>query len=172
MDLVHEFWRFAWARHHNVASWYIRPLFIVPFIYFAYNRNAKGMAATVFALATSMFWFPAPKAVDPAVARFLAAEEAFLFGPFTAQKLLLWLTVPSFFGLLGAAFWKRSWFWGAAVINLAAIGKIAWSVAEGGEAGWAVLVPAVIGMVVCDAAVFLAWKRVKSRNGSSATPPR
>ena len=50
-----------------------------------------------------------------------------------------------------------------AVINLATLGKIAWSVAEGGESGWAVLVPAVIGMLVCDAAVYFGVKFVNRR---------
>jgi hypothetical protein len=34
------------------------------------------------------------------------------------------------------------------------------TVAEGGESGWAVLVPAVIGMLVCDAAVYFGVKFV------------
>src|SRR5215217_3294099 len=34
-----EFAAWAWDRHHNVLSWYIRPLFLLPFCYFAYKRN-------------------------------------------------------------------------------------------------------------------------------------
>jgi hypothetical protein len=49
----------AWARHHNVLSWYVRPLFFLPFCWFAYRRSATGMALTLVALATSMAWFPA-----------------------------------------------------------------------------------------------------------------
>ncbi len=58
MEFLSDFLSWAWARHHNVLSWYIRPMFILPFIYFAYKRNWKGLVVTVIALFTSMFWFP------------------------------------------------------------------------------------------------------------------
>jgi hypothetical protein len=164
MDLFNEFLTWAWLRHHNILSWYIRPLFIIPFVYFAYKRSWTGMLITVIALGTSMFWFPAPLTPDPRVAQFLAAEREFILGPLTAQKALAWVMVPLFFGLLGLAFWKRSWGWGLAVINLAALGKVAWSVAAGGSsgAGWAVLVPALVGMLICDVAV---WAGVRFLHG-------
>jgi hypothetical protein len=60
-----EFAAWAWARHHNELSWYIRPLFLLPFCYFAYKRSLWGITLTVVALATSMFWFPAPQRADP-----------------------------------------------------------------------------------------------------------
>jgi hypothetical protein len=121
------------------------------------------MLVTVIALATSMFWFPAPATVDPAVEQFLAAELEYLTSAWTIQKTLLSLIVPTFFILLGLAFWKRSWWWGVAVINLAAIGKVAWSVAEGGQSGWAVLVPALLGMILCNLAVYFGVKYVHSK---------
>jgi hypothetical protein len=163
MDFLNDFFAWAWARHHNVLSWYIRPLFIIPFIFFAYKRSWKGMLVTVIALATSMFWFPAPATVGPAVEQFLAAELDYLTGIWTIQKILVSLIVPAFFILLGLAFWKRSWWWGVAVINLAALGKVAWSVLEGGRSGWAVLVPALVGMILCDLAVYFGVKYVHGR---------
>jgi hypothetical protein len=168
MDLIGDFLSWAWLRHHNVLSWYIRPLFILPFVYFAYKRSWPGMLVTVLALASSMFWFPAPRLPDPQVAQFLEAERAFLLGPLTAQKALAWLLVPLFFALLGLAFWKRSWWWGLAVINLAALGKVAWSVLAGGSAGWAVLLPALAGMLVCDLAVVLGLKYRQARGPAKA----
>src|SRR5215210_5284361 len=60
-----EFVAWAWGRHHNVLSWYIRPLFFLPFCFFAYKRSLSGMIVTLVALATSMFWFPAPERTDP-----------------------------------------------------------------------------------------------------------
>ena len=169
MEFLNDFFAWAWSRHHNVLSWYIRPLFIMPFIYFAYKRSWKGMLITVLALATSMFWFPAPEAVDPMVAQFLEAEREYFLGPLSATKLMFWLTVPAFFILLALAFWKRSWWWGLAIINITALGKVAWSVFEGGRSGWAVLIPAVIGMLVCDAAVYFGVKYIHSKQLQKAT---
>lgn len=163
MENLSDFLTWAWARHHNILSWYIRPLFILPFVFFAYRRSWKGLFLTVLALATSMFWFPAPAVADPAVEQFLQAEKEYLLGEWTLGKVLMTLTVPAFFSLLALAFWKRSWWWGVAVINLGALGKIAWSVTEGGDSGWAVLVPAVIGMLICDAAVYLGMKLIHNK---------
>jgi hypothetical protein len=163
MEFLTDFLLWAWARHHNVLSWYIRPMFIIPFIYFAYKQSWKGMLVTIIALATSMFWFPVPATVDPAVAQFLDAEMEFILGPLTAQKIFFWFMVPLFFALLALSFWKRSWWWGVAVINLAALGKIIWSVVAGGESGWAVLIPAVIGMIVCDLAVYFGVRWINHR---------
>lgn len=155
MDFLADFLSWAWARHHNILSWYIRPFFIVPYIYFAYRRSWKGIVLTIIALFSSMFWFPAPDTIDPAVEHFLQAERNYVLGTWTLSKVLLTLTVPLFFYVLALAFWKRSWWWGVAVINLGALGKIAWSVAEGGDSGWAVLIPALIGVLVCNAAVYV-----------------
>jgi hypothetical protein len=163
MEFWNEFFAWAWERHHNILSWYIRPLFIIPFIYFAYKRSWIGMIVTLVALATSMFWFPAPEVVDPMVTQFLEVERVYLLGPWTAAKVFLWLMVPLFFVLLAMAFWKRSWWWGLAVINLAAIAKVAWSVVEGGESGWAILPPAIIGLLVCDAAVYFGIKYLERK---------
>ena len=77
--------------------------------------------------------------------------------------------MPLFFVLLALSFWKRSWGWGAAVINLAALGKVVWSVVEGGESGWAVLVPALIGLLVCNAAVYFGVRYLNRRKNQAAT---
>ena len=164
MDALSDILAWAWARHHNVLSWYIRPLFILPYIYLAYQRSWKGIAVTIVALLTSMFWFPAPKAMDPMVEQFLQAERDYLLGTWTLGKVLLTLTVPAFFYFLALAFWKRSWWWGIVVINVAALGKIAWSVAEGGKSGWAVFVPALIGMLICDIAVYFGVRFIHRKN--------
>lgn len=163
MEFLNEFLSWAWARHHNILSWYIRPMFIIPFIYFAYKRSWKGMVITILALLTSMFWFPAPATVNPMVSQFLVAEKEFILGPISTQKIFFWLTVPLFFFLLAIAFWRRSWWWGVAVINVAALGKVAWSVFQGGQSGWAVLIPALIGMLVCDLTVYFGVQYIHGR---------
>jgi putative Ca2+/H+ antiporter (TMEM165/GDT1 family) len=55
------------------------------------------------------------------------------------------------------------------VINAAALGKVAWSVLAGGSAGWAVLLPALVGMLVCDLAVVLAVKYLQGRGTDKVT---
>src|ERR671918_2400283 len=94
----------AWERHHNVLSWYIRPLFFLPFCYFAYRRSLSGMMITLVALATSMFWFPAPERSDPMTLEFLAVEREYLTGDWTLAKALMALLVPLSFAALGFVF--------------------------------------------------------------------
>ncbi|WP_020395975.1 hypothetical protein [Thiolinea disciformis] len=76
MELLNTFMEWAWARHHNVLSWYIRPLFLLPFCYFAYQRSYLGitLTLTLLALLSSMFWFPVPDSISPAVLSALQAE--------------------------------------------------------------------------------------------------
>ena len=68
--LLAEFGDWAYDRHANVLSWYIRPLFLLPLAWFAYRRSGWGIAGTLVALATSIFWFPAPAQPDPQVLEF------------------------------------------------------------------------------------------------------
>src|SRR5829696_8375683 len=89
-----EFVGWAWERHHNVLSWYIRPLFFLPFCFFAYKRSLSGMILTLVALATSMFWFPAPEHSNPNTLEFLAVEREYLTGDWTMTKVLMALLVP------------------------------------------------------------------------------
>ncbi len=76
----------AWARHHNVLSWYVRPLFLLPLAWSAYRRSPAGIAVTLVGLATSMAWFPAPARVDPRVAEFLRFEQEWLTGSGPAAR--------------------------------------------------------------------------------------
>lgn len=76
MKWLNDFLAWAWDRHHNILSWYTRPLFLLPFCYFAYKRSLAGISLTLFALVTSMFRFPAPEQPDPVVLGFLTMEKA------------------------------------------------------------------------------------------------
>ena len=57
-----------------------RPLFLLPFCYFAYKRSTWGIVLTLFALVTSMVWFPAPERPGPRAVEFLAMEKDSLTG--------------------------------------------------------------------------------------------
>ena len=159
-----EFVAWAWARHHNVLSWYVRPLFILPFCFFAYRRSLFGIVFTLLALATSMFWFPTPDQASVAVNEMLKAEEAYLTADWTLWKVLIALLIPLTFAALGLAFWRRSLAWGLAVINAAILFKIAWTFLFSTEAGAMSHLPAaVLGLVVCDALILYVIRKMRAR---------
>ncbi len=160
------FFDWVFARHQNQWSWYIRPIFLIPFCFFAYKHSWAGISFTVFCLFTSMFWFNEPQKVSEQVKSFLQFEKDWLYGDWSLQKLLLILTVPLSFAALGLAFWKRSLLMGLGVVVLMATGKIAWSVQNAGEAGKSILLPAVIGLVLCLALIILGFKRLEKSNTS------
>ena len=170
MDWLNELAAWAWARHHNILSWYIRPLFLLPFCFFAYRRSLLGIALTLVALATSMAWFPAPASPSPAVIEMLDAERDYLFGPWNAAKVFASLLIPATFTALALAFWRRSLIWGLVVINGAVLFKIGWTYAVSGTAGAnAHLVPALAGLVLVNALV-IAAARLVARRRTEARP--
>jgi hypothetical protein len=168
-----EFIAWAWARHHNVLSWYIRPLFLLPFCYFAYKRSLWGIVLTVVALATSMFWFPAPQHSSPAVNEMLASEREYLTANWTLWKVVIALLVPLGFAALALAFWRRSLAWGLAVINAMVLFKIGWTFLFSTEAGAMSHLPAaVLGLVLCDALILYFMRRMRPRSSYRHPQPK
>ncbi len=159
MEWMTEFLDWAWARHHNPLSWYIRPLFVLPFCYFAYRKSALGTAATVVAVLTSMFWFPAPSEADPRAAEFLAMERQYASGDWTLTKTAMTALVPLWFVVLGWAFWRRSWILGLVVINVGAALKVLWSFYFGGESAWSIIPPVLIGALIVNGLVVWVFRR-------------
>jgi hypothetical protein len=169
---TNEFVAWAWARHHNVLSWYVRPLFLLPFCFFAYRRSLLGIVLTLLALVTSMFWFPAPEHASPAVNEMLASEREYLTANWTLWKVLIALLVPLTFAALGLAFWKRSLVWGLAVVNAAILFKIAWTFLFSTEAGAMSHLPAaVLGLVVCDALILYVMRGIRARSSYGRPRP-
>ncbi len=168
-----EFIAWAWARHHNVLSWYIRPLFLLPFCYFAYKRSLWGIVLTVVALATSMFWSPAPQHSSPAVNKMLASEREYLTANWTLWKVVIALLVPLGFAALALAFWRRSLAWGLAVINAMVLFKIGWTFLFSTEAGAMSHLPAaVLGLVLCDALILYFMRRMRPRSSYRHPQPK
>ncbi|MFA5635411.1 MAG: hypothetical protein WC977_05840 [Anaerovoracaceae bacterium] len=155
------FFNWAFERHHNILSWYIRPLFIIPMVIFAFKKSYTGIFASIFALFTSMFWFPVPASNSSQVLSFLAFEMEYLQGTWTAPKILMTLAVPLFFIMLIISAWKRSWKWLLGVIIGAAVLKSIWSIAFSGEAGMSILKPALIGLIVCVGGLYYFFKKHK-----------
>jgi hypothetical protein len=159
-----EFVAWAWARHHNILSWYVRPLFLLPFCFFAYRRSLLGIVLTLLALATSMFWFPVPENSSPAVNEMLASEREYLTTDWTLWKVSIALLVPLTFAALGLTFWKRSLVWGLAVVNAAILFKIGWTFLFSTEAGAMSHLPAaVLGLALCDALILYFIRRMRAR---------
>jgi hypothetical protein len=163
MDGVYDFLDWAWARHHNPLSWYIRPLFVLPFCYFAYKKSVSGMALTIVAVLSSMFWFPAPATSDPTATAFLAMERQYMMGPWTVSKIAMTAAVPLWFVACAWAFWRRSWLGGFIVISVGTLLKVIWSFYFGGDSGWTIVPPAAVGFVVCSGILLYAYRRVHHR---------
>lgn len=161
-----DFFEWAFRRHQNLWSWYLRPLFLIPFCIAAYRRSFTGVFLSVFAMLTSMFWFPQPAQVSSQVQEFLAFERNYLTSDWDAMKITLAATVPISLSLLALAFWIRSLWMGIAVIVLMAVGKVLWSVAEAGESGWAIIVPAVLGLLVCVGLFTIGFMLQKRKSSS------
>jgi hypothetical protein len=167
MELLDGFLSWAWARHHNVLSWYIRPLFLLPFCYFAYRRSLAGIVITLVALATSMSWFPAPENPSPAVIEMLAAEEEYLTGKWTLAKILMASLIPIGLTALALAFWRRSLVYGLAVINASILFKIAWTFVVSDVAGALSHLPAAaLGLAICDAVILYVMRRLRKKPSS------
>ena len=139
----------------------MRPLFIVPMVYFALRKSYAGVTLSIFCLFTSMFWFAVPEQTDPKVLSFLAYEMDYLKGTWNTKKILFSLSVPLFFYLLIASAWQRRWRLLLYTVVLAALLKLLWSVVSSGESGWSVAKPALVGLVIC--VLFILLTRRKSK---------
>ncbi len=160
------FFDWVFDRHHNPWSWYIRPLFLIPFCYFAYKQSWTGISATVFCLFTSMFWFNTPALVPDNVKEFLQFEKDWLYGEWNFQKTMLIITVPTSFIALGLACWKRSLLMGLGVVALMATGKIIWSVQSAGESGKSIIVPAILGLAICSGLILWGFKKLEKKKNA------
>jgi hypothetical protein len=166
METLQGFLEWAWARHHNLLSWYIRPLFVLPFCYFAYHKSLWGIGLTILAAASSMSWFPAPETIDARTAAFLAMEHHYLSSNWTFGKIALTTLAPTWAIVLALAFWRRSWLAGFAVLNAGVVLKVIWSFYFGGDNAWSIVPPAIVGLVVCNAILLIAYRHISDARQS------
>lgn len=157
------FLHWAFERHQNPLSWYIRPLFLVPYCFFAYKRSWAGIAGTAFLMLTSTFWFSKPAMVDENVRQFLQVEQQWLKGPWDLAQVCLSLLVPVSLTALAMAFWKKSLGLGLVVLICIAFGKIGWSIFVAGRAGSSIILPALAGLLICCVLVYFGFKRLEKR---------
>ena len=170
-QLLADFGDWAFDRHANVLSWYIRPLFLLPLAWFAYRRSGWGIAGTLIALATSIFWFPAPAVPDPQILEFLDFEREWLTGTWDLQKVGQAMLAPLALTVYCVAFWRRSVVWGLVLLNVMAAGKLLWGVVVGDGTGWAMTVPGLVGLLICDVAVLWGLRQLQARRKRAASEP-
>jgi hypothetical protein len=161
MDLLGDFLNWAWARHHNPLSWYIRPLFILPFCYFTYRKSIWGITLTLVALTSSMFWFPAPAMPDPRGAALIAVEREYLGAPMTVSRLVLTGLIPVWFVMLAWAVRRTSWVGVATVIGAGTLLKVAWLFRLGGGDAWVIVPPVALGTAICGGVLVISYRRVR-----------
>jgi len=154
------FLKWAFERHQNLLSWYIRPLSLIPFCYFAYKRSWAGVFGTVFLLMTSMFWFPRPESVSPQAAQFLQMEMDYLLGDWPIGKVLTALLIPLSLGALAYALWKRNLWMGLGLVAGMAIVKGIWSLMVTGEAGKSTYGPVALGVLI-SVAIYFGYRRME-----------
>lgn len=94
---------------------------------------------------------------------FLQFEKDWLYGIWDYKKVLLAITVPVSFIALGLAFWKRSLIMGLGVVVLMATGKIIWSIYNAGEAGKSIIVPALVGLLLCVSLIYYGFKKLEKK---------
>ncbi len=162
MEALYDFVSWAWERHHNPLSWYVRPFFVLPYCYFAYKRNRWGIALTILAVLSSMFWFPAPAEVDPRARAFLDMERRYVTGSWTIAKTAMTALIPIWFTVLAWAFWRRSWVGGALVVNVGVALKVLWSFYFGRDAAWSILPAVSLGLLVCNGILLYAYHRKRA----------
>jgi hypothetical protein len=68
-----------------------------------------------------------------------------------------------------AALWRRSLAWGLVLLNAMALGKIAWATVND-DGGIAVVVPALVGLAIGDAALLGARARTRARAARTPAP--
>jgi len=148
-----------WDRHQNLFSWYSRPLFIIPACYYAYRQKVGFIIAILVLLATSLFWFAPPLEVSSTVSGYLEWErQAFLNPDNRLPLFLLSIAVIVFLILLFYAFWHRNYWIGLLVLNIGNLLKIAVSVAFGGEAGKAAIIPTLSSILILNLIAVGIWK--------------
>lgn len=150
----------AWARHHNEWSWYIRPLILIAFCYAAWSRSLVFVLLFALMFPVSAVLFPAPDQPKDFVLRFLAAERNLLEAMSAVELIGFVVAVGVFLSLLAACLWKRSFWLGVLVANAGGALKLAFSLYFWGETGQAALLPTFTTALVFNLAALVFWSFV------------
>ena len=158
MEFLTEFSDWAWARHHNEWSWFIRPFIVLAFCTAAWFRRRNLVVAIGFFFPISAVVFPAPAVPKPYVIAFLNSERQLLEGLSLFSWFIFVSAVVLFLWLLAAAFWKRSFWLGILLANAATAIKLMFSLFVWPDTGQAAIFPSLLTMVIVNALAFLMWQ--------------
>lgn len=156
-----DFFDWAFARHQNSLSWWIRPVMILPFMIAAWYQSWAGIWGSLIALFSSMFWFPVPEHPDPEILKFLAMEQALLRAGWTISNLLGAVSVSLYLICLAMALWRRSIFLGVGIFIIGGVLKIIWSQFFSPEAGNKMIPMAITG--ICLALIWFGIYHIRVR---------
>ncbi len=117
------------------------------------------MLFSIFALATSMMWFPEPSVPSEQAQNFLKMEINYLSANWSWVKILMTAIVPLIFILLGVAFWRKKALWGFIVLMVSIVIKMLWSVVEGGDSGYVLFPAAILGILVSGILIYIGRKK-------------
>lgn len=152
----------AFQRHLNPLSWYIRPVFLIVLAYFAYKRSWKGVIITFVLMMSSMVWFPAPETINPQMQTVLEYEQMLLSTPISAIFTIA--LMMAFVTLILMAFWKHSLRFGLIILNVTLIGKVVLSLLFTGKNGWAPLGNTIFGLILVNGiGWFIIYKTRKNK---------
>jgi len=68
------FFNWKFERHHKVLGWYMKPLFIIPIVIFAFKKSFTGIFASIY----KYVLLPCSCCKEPSSFRFLAFEMEYL----------------------------------------------------------------------------------------------
>lgn len=156
-----SFFEWAFTRHQNTLSWYIRPLFIIPIVVGAYKKSYSLIFFSIFCLFTSMFWFSKPAIVDVKVIEFLNFEKTYFTSGWSIEKAIILATILSFFVAIISLTWSRRWYGLLATVVIGAFLKIVHSLLFSGGSGISIVKPAVLGLILCILMIYFISKRRK-----------
>jgi hypothetical protein len=154
----HEILNWAFQRHLNPLSWYIRPIFLIILAYFAYKHSWKGLILTFVIMMSSMVWFTAPETINSQMKTVLEYEKMLLSNPVSAIITVAFMMIFVF--SVGMAFWKHSLKLGLVILNVTLIGKVILSLLLTGNDGWAPLGNTIFGLILVNSiGMFLIYRK-------------
>lgn len=122
----YTFFDWAFNRHLNPISWYIQPVFLLTFCFFAYRKSIVGILATVLMSLTSAFWFPQPERVSELATTLTYFQAEWFYGVWGAKKIMFTLLFAGVISGILLSFWNRSLIAGILTMFTACLTKLLW----------------------------------------------